>query len=73
MERPTEYASVTEAAKALAVSRVTIYKWIANRRLDAEEIAGRTVITVNANYREYNRVARQKQRERDASIDKETE
>lgn len=47
----TEYVTVTEAAEVLRVSRVTVYKWIAARRLDSEEIAGRTVIVKNPKYR----------------------
>jgi excisionase family DNA binding protein len=51
MKKSPEYVSVTAASKALRASRVTIYKWIAVGRLDATEIAGRTVIIVNPKYR----------------------
>lgn len=51
MPKSPEYISVTAATKVLRLSRVTIYKWIASGRLDAAEIAGRTVIIVNPKYR----------------------
>jgi excisionase family DNA binding protein len=38
------YISVTDAVNLLKVSRATLYKWLAQGRLNGQEIAGRTVI-----------------------------
>ena len=48
MTKPTQYLSVTAAKDTFGVSRVTIYKWIAQGKIDSAEIAGRTVIVSNA-------------------------
>ena len=42
--KPEPYASINEAADALGVSRDTVVRMVARHELDAERIAGRTVI-----------------------------
>jgi excisionase family DNA binding protein len=47
MGAPTaEWVSVSTAARHFGVSRQTIYKWIAGRRVRGKQIAGRWVVRV---------------------------